>query len=72
MVFSLALNGAPASGRWDWSARISRFLDLIPSFFFKKNIGFLMHILAYKLKNKICIVFVPKKNALFSLNYHNC
>jgi len=24
----LALNGAPASGQWDWSSQISRFLDL--------------------------------------------
>jgi len=35
--YALALNGAPTSGRWDWSPRISRFLDRIPSFFYKKN-----------------------------------
>jgi len=29
---ALALNGTPASGRWDWSPRISWFLDWIPSF----------------------------------------
>ena len=29
--YALVLNGAPASGRWDWSPRNSRFLNLIPS-----------------------------------------
>jgi len=35
--FVLALNGASASGRWDWSPRISWFLDRIPCFQKKKK-----------------------------------
>jgi len=34
--FALALNGAPASERWDWSPQISRFLDRMQSFQKKK------------------------------------
>jgi len=36
---ALTLNGAPANGWWDWSPRISRSLDRIPSFQKKKAEG---------------------------------
>jgi len=38
--FALALNGASASERWDWSPRISRSLDRIPSLTKKKKLNF--------------------------------
>lgn len=62
--FALALNWAPTSGWWDWSLRISLFLDQIPSFQ-KKQFSHAQHICECQVEN-VSFFIRMHKNVMFT------